>query len=118
WLPWREAFSQPREWESYTDKLTTRKAKYGATSLLVDAHDVPGSVQNNPNDAQNDLRLTRFKEDYRQATLWQNRDEYTPITIDNLEIARLLQEAGPDSDSVSSHVNAQLTMALNRDRAA
>src|SRR6185312_7118364 len=63
-------------------------------------------------------RLTRFKEDYRQATLWQNRDEYTPITIDNLEIARLLQEAGPDSDSVSSHVNAQLTMALNRDRAA
>lgn len=118
WLPWREAFSQPREWESYTDKLTTRKSKYGAVSLLVDAHDVPGSEQNNPNDAQNELRLTRYKEDYRQATLWQNRDEFTPVTIDNLEIARLLQDSGPDSDSVSSHVNAQLTMALNRDRAA
>jgi len=118
WLPWREAFSQPREWESYTDRVTVRRSEYGATTVLVDAHDVPGSVQNNPNDPQNELRLRRYREDYRQATLWQNRDEFTPITIDSLEIARLLQNAGPDSDSVSSHVNAQLTQALNRDRAA
>lgn len=118
WLPWRQAFSQPREWESYTDKVAVRKSEYGATSVLVDAHDVPGSVQNNPNDPQNALRLQRYREDYRQATLWQNRDEFTPITVDSLEIARLLQNAGPDSDSVSSHVNSQLTLALNRDRAA
>jgi hypothetical protein len=118
WLPWREAFSQPREWDSYTDKVAVRRSEYGATTVMVDAHDVPGSVQNNPNDSQNELRLRRYREDYRQATLWQNRDEFTPITVDSLEIARLLQNAGPDSDSVSSHVNAQLTQALNRDRAA
>lgn len=118
WLPWRQAFSQPREWESYTDKVAVRRSEYGATTVMVDAHDVPGSVQNNPNDSQNELRLRRYREDYRQATLWQNRDEFTPITVDSLEIARLLQNAGPDSDSVSSHVNAQLTQALNRDRAA
>lgn len=118
WIPWRQAFANAREWESYTDRVATRRSEYGATSLMVDAHDVPGSVQNNPNDPQNELRLRRYREDYRQATLWQNRDEFTPVTIDTLEIARLLQNAGPDSDSVSSHVNNQLTMALNRDRAA
>ena len=118
WLPWRQAFAQPREWESYTDRVAVRKSEYGAASLLLDSHDVPGSLQNNPNDPQNELRFNRYREDYRQATLWQNRDEYTPITVDSLSIARLLQNAGPDSDSVSQFVNAQLTQALNRDRAA
>lgn len=118
WLPWREAFANAREWDSYSDKVATRKSAFGATSLLLDAHDVPGSVQNNPNDPQNQLRLTRYREDYRQATVFQNRDEFTPITIDTLQIANLLQQGGPDDDNVSAHVNNQLTMALNRDRAA
>lgn len=118
WLPWTEAFSNAREWPGYADRVANRRTKYGANSLLLDAHDVPGSVQNNPNDPQNELRLRRYREDYRQATVFQNRDELTPITVDNLEIARLLQEGSPDSDSVSAHVNSQLTMALNRDRAA
>ncbi len=117
-LPWTEAFSNAREWGGYADRIATRRTRYGANSILLDAHDVPGSVQNNPNDPQNELRLTRYREVYRQATRFQNRDEFTPITIDNLEIARLLQEGSPDSDSVSAHVNSQLTMAGNRDMAA
>lgn len=118
WLPFSQAFANAREWDSYADKVATRRTKYGATSLLLDAHDVPGSVQNNPNDPQNELRLTRWREDYRQATVFQNRDEYTPITVDTLQIANLLQEASPDSDSVSAHINNQLTMAQNRDASA
>lgn len=117
WLPWREAFENPREWDSYTDKLATRHTELGATSILVDAHDVPGSVQNNPNDAQNELRFNRFRPNYRQEPIWVNRDEFTPITIDNAEILKLLQDGGPDSNNVSNFVGSQITMAVNSDRA-
>lgn len=118
WLPWRTVFENPREWESYTDKLATRHTEYGATSIMVDAHDVPGSVQNNPNDPQNELRLKRYRPNYRQEPLWVNRDEFTPITIDTAEILKLMQDGGPDSTNASSFVSSQLTMAVNRDRSA
>lgn len=118
WLPWRNAFENAREWDSYTDKLATRHTELGATSIMVDAHDVPGSVQNNPNDAQNNLRFDRFRPNYRQEPLWVNRDEFTPITIDTAEIVKLFAEGGPDSSNVSNFVGSQITMAVNRDRAA
>lgn len=118
WLPWRNAFENPREWESYTDKLATRHTELGATSIMVDAHDVPGEVQNNPNDAQNNLRFDRFRPNYRQEPIWVNRDVFTPITIDNAEILKLFAEGGPDSSNVSSFVSSQITMAVNRDRAS
>lgn len=118
WLPWRNAFENPREWDSYTDKLATRHTELGASSIMVDAHDVPGSVQNNPNDAQNGLRFDRFRPNYRQEPLWVNRDEFTPITIDNAEILKLLSEGGPDSNNASNFVGSQITMAVNRDRSA
>lgn len=118
WLPWRNAFENPREWDSYTDKLATRHTELGATSIMVDAHDVPGSVQNNPNDAQNDLRFKRYRPNYRQEPIFVNRDEFTPITIDNAEILKLFTEGGPDSTNVSNFVGSQITMAINRDRSA
>lgn len=118
WIPWRTAFQNAREWEGYADRVAVRKTEYGAMTVMVDAHDVPGSVQNNPNDPQNELRLQRYRPNYRQAALYQNRDEFTPITVDNLEIARILQNSSPDSTSVSDFVTNQLTMAGNRDKAA
>ena len=118
WIPWRNAFENPREWDSYTDKLATRRTELGATSIMVDAHDVPGEVQNNPNDAQNNLRFERFRPNYRQEPLWVNRDVFTPITIDNAEILKLFTEGGPDSSNVSNFVGSQITMAVNRDRAS
>jgi hypothetical protein len=118
WIPWRNAFQSAREWEGYTDLLAVRRTEFGATSIMLDAYDVPGSVQNNPNDPQNELRLRRYRPNYRQATLWQNRDEFTPITVDNLEIARIFQNSGPESTAVSDFVTNQLTMAGNRDKAA
>jgi hypothetical protein len=118
WLPWRTAFENPREWDSYTDKLASRHTELGAMSIMVDAHDVPGSVQNNPNDPQNELRLARYRPNYRQYPLWVNRDEFTPITIDTAEIMRLFREGGPDSTNVSDFAAAQITMAVNRDRSA
>lgn len=118
WLPWREAFENPREWDSYTDKLATRHTELGATSILVDAHDVPGEVQNNPNDPQNELRFNRYRPNYRQEPIYVNRDVFTPVTIDNAEILKLLQEGGPDSNNVSNFVGSQITMAVNRDRSS
>ncbi len=116
-IPWREAFAVPREWDSYLDKMTTRRMEFAATSILLDAHGVPGSVQNNPNDPQNELRLNRWRPDYRQAALYQNRDEFTPITVDTLEIARIFQGTGPKSTEVSEYVNSQIIMGVNADRA-
>lgn len=116
WLPWANAFEKPREWSSYADKLASRQMKLGANSILVDAHDVPGSVQNNPNDAQNELRLTRYRPNYRQYPLWKNRDEYTPVTIDADQILQLFAEGGPDSTNVSDFEASQITMAINADR--
>lgn len=118
WIPWRSAFENPREWDSYTDKLATRHTEYGATSIMVDAHDVPGEVQNNPNDPQNGLRFDRFRPNYRQEPLWVNRDVFTPVTIDNTEILKLFVDGGPDSSNVSNFVGSQITMAINRDRSA
>lgn len=115
-LPWREAFENPREWDSYTDRLATRQTELGATFILVDAHDVPGEVQNNPNDPQNELRFNRFRPNYRQEPIYVNRDVFTPITIDNAEILKLLQDGGPDSNNVSNFVSSQITMAVNKDR--
>lgn len=117
WIPWQEAFNQPRDWPGYADLIATRTSKFAATSIMVHAQDVPGEVQNNPNDPQNELRLTRYREDYRQATLYQNRDVFTPITVDTLEISRILQDSGPDGTEASTHVNGQITQAVNADRA-
>lgn len=118
WLPWSEEFSVARRWESYTDKITKRQYEYGANTVMLDFSDVPGSVQNNPNDPQNELRLARYREDYRQAHLQLNRDEFTPITVDRLEIARLFREGGPDGTNVSAHMARQITQAENRDDSA
>jgi hypothetical protein len=117
WIPWRTAFENPREWESYADKLAVRHVELGAQSIMLDAHDVPGSVTNNPNDPQNQLRFERYRPNYRQDVLWENRDEFTPITIDTREIMRLFAEGGPDSTNVSDFASSQITMAVNADRA-
>jgi hypothetical protein len=118
WLPWQEEFSATRKWDGYADLIAVRRRKLYANSLLVDAHGTPGSVQNNPNDPQNELRLKRFRPLYSQATLFQNRDEFTPITVDTNQIARLLQSGSPESTEASTFISNQITQAENRDMAA
>lgn len=115
WLPFRQGFDTPREFAGYQDKMTVRRSELGATSLMLDAHDVPAAEQNNPNDAQNELRLRRYRPNYRQGALYQNRDENIPITVDTRQIARLFQSGGPDSTGVSEFVASQMTMAGNKD---
>jgi hypothetical protein len=117
WLPWREAFSATRKWEGYSDRLAVRHRDLYANSLLLDAHGVPGTIQNNPNDPQNELRLRRFRPLYSQATVYQNRDEFTPITVDTNQIARLLQSGSPDSTAAFDFIANQVTQAENRDMA-
>lgn len=115
WIPFQTAFDTPREFKGYQERMTVRHTDYGRTVLMLDAHDVPGSVQNNPNDPQNDLRLTRWRPGYRQAALRQNRDEFIPVTVDTLEIARIMQNTSPDSTEASEFVASQMTMAGNKD---
>jgi len=114
-IPFQTAFDTPREFEGYQDKMTVRRTDFGRTVLGLDAHDVPGSVQNNPNDPQNELRLTRWRPGYRQAFLRQNRDEFIPVTIDTLEIARIMQNSSPDGTEASEFAASQMIMAGNKD---
>jgi hypothetical protein len=118
WLPWQEEFGATRKWSGYADLIAVRRRKLYANSILVDAHGVPGSVQNLPNDPQNELRFARYRPLYFQATLYQNRDEFTPITVDMNQIARLLQSGSPDGTEASTFVSNQVTQAENRDLAA
>lgn len=115
WIPFRQAFDTPREFDGYQDKMAVRRTDLGATVLMLDAHDVPVALQNNPNDPQNNLRLSRFRPSYRQAGLYQNRDEQIPITVDTRQILRIMQTASPDGTEVSDFVAAQTTMAGNKD---
>ena len=116
WNLWRPLLTNPREWAGYTDKLATRRTEYGATTVVVDAHGIPTAVQANPNDAQNDLRFTKYRPEYRQLALGLTRDEYIPITVDPVNVGRMLAQ-GFDGDGASKFLAAQLTQVLNTDRA-
>lgn len=116
WNLWRNVLSNPREWDSYTDRLAVRRTEWGATSIVVDAHGIPSAVQANPNDAQNELRFKRYRPDYRQAAITLTRDEFIPITVDPVEVGRMLAQ-GFDGTGASQFLASQLTMALNTDRA-
>lgn len=116
WNLWRNVLSNAREWESYTDKLAVRRTEYGATTIMVDAHGLPGAVQANPNDAQNELRFRKYRPEYRQLAIDLTRDEFIPITVDPVNVGRLMAE-GFESDGASRFLANQLTQALNTDRA-
>lgn len=116
WNLWKLVMSNAREWDSYTDRLATRRTDFGATSLVFDAHGIPSAVQANPNDAQNELRFKKYRPEYRQATILLTRDEYIPITVDPVQVGRLMAE-GFESDNASKFLANQLTQALNTDRA-
>lgn len=116
WNLWRNVLSNPREWSGYTDKLAVRRTEYGATSVVVDAHGIPTAVQANPNDAQNELRFKKYRPEYRQAAILLNRDEYIPITVDPVNVGRMLAESF-ESNGASRFLAAQLTQVLNTDKA-
>lgn len=116
WQLWAPQLSQAREWAGLTDRLATRRTQWGAMAITVDAHGIPTAVQNNPNDPQNELRLSRYRPEYRQATITLTRDEFIPITVDPVEVGRMMAE-GFESDNASRFLANQLTMTLNTDRA-
>lgn len=116
WNLWRNVLSNPREWDGYTDKLAVRRTEFGATSIVVDAHGIPTAVQANPNDAQNDLRFKKYRPEYRQLNILLTRDEYIPITVDPVNVGRMLAESF-ESDSAARFLAAQLTQVLNTDKA-
>jgi hypothetical protein len=116
WNLWKPFLSNPREWDGYTDKLATRRTEWGATSIVVDAHGIPTAVQANPNDAQNELRFKKYRPDYRQGTILLGRDEYIPITVDPIQVGRMLAQ-GFEGEGASRFLAAQLTMVLNTDKA-
>lgn len=116
WNLWRNVLSNAREWDSYTDRLAVRRTEYGATTLMVDAHGLPVTVQANPNDAQNDLRFRKYRPAYRQLPIDLTRDAYTPITVDPVNVGRLLAQ-GFEGTAASNFLANQLTQALNTDRA-
>lgn len=116
WNLFTPQLSNAREWESYTDKLAVRRTEYGATAIVVDAHGLPTTVQANPNDAQNELRFKKYRPEYRQGTILLTRDEYIPITVDPVQVGRLMAQ-GAGSDSGSRFLANQLTQVLNTDRA-
>jgi len=113
---WRPVLSVAREWEGLTDKLATRRTEFGATAIVVDAHGIPSAVQNNPNDPQNELRLNRYRTPYRQGTILLTRDEHTPVTIDSVEVGRLMAKGANSSEAATFMAN-QVTQMLNVDRA-
>jgi hypothetical protein len=116
WQLFSPYWSNPREWEGYTDRLATRRTEFGATSIVVDAHGIPTAVQANPNDAQNDLRFKKFRPAYRQSAIGLARDEYIPITVDPIQVGRLLAQ-GANGDAAAKFMAAQLTQMLNTDKA-
>jgi hypothetical protein len=116
WNLWKLVMSNAREWDSYTDRLATRRTDYGATSLVFDAHGIPSSVQANPNDAQNELRFKKYRPAYRQSTILLTRDEFIPITVSPVDVGRLMAQSF-ESDNAAKFLANQLTQALNTDRA-
>ncbi len=116
WNLWKNVLSNPREWDSYTDRIAVRRTEFGATSIVVDAHGIPTAVQANPNDAQNELRFKKYRPDYRQASILLTRDEYIPITVDPVQVGRMLAQ-GFEGTGASNFLAGQLTQALNTDRA-
>lgn len=116
WNLWKPVLSNAREWDSYTDRLAVRRQEFGATVIVVDAHGLPGAVQANPNDAQNELRFRKYRPEYRQLAIDLTRDEYIPITVDPVNVGRLMAE-GHESEAASKFLANQLTQALNTDRA-
>ena len=54
WNLWRNVLSNAREWDSYTDTLAVRRTEFGATTIVVDAHGLPGlsDDRNRRGDAQ------------------------------------------------------------------
>lgn len=116
WNLWKNVLSTAREWPSYTDRLAVRRTEFGATAIVVDAHGLPGAVQANPNDAQNDLRFRKFRPEYRQFSIDLSRDEYIPITVDPVNVGRLMAQSH-ESEGASRFLANQLTQALNTDRA-
>jgi len=113
---WSPQLSNPREWEGYADKMAVRRSDWGATVLGLDAHGLPTSVQANPNDAQNDLRFKKYRPEYRQGYIGLSRDVYIPITVDPVNVGRLMSQ-GFDGDAASKFLAAQLTQMLNTDKA-
>lgn len=116
WQLWQPFLSNAREWDGLTDRVAVRRTAFGAMAITVDAHGIPTAIQNLPNDSQNELRLQRFRPEYRQATIALTRDEFIPITVDPVEVGRLMAE-GFESDSASRFLQNQLTQVLNTDRA-
>jgi len=116
WQLWAPQLSNAREWGGLTDKVAVRRTQFGAMAIVVDAHGIPGSVQNNPNDPQNELRLSRYRPEYRQATIQLTRDEFIPITVDPVEVGRMMAESY-QSNGAAQFLANQLTQTLNTDRA-
>jgi len=116
WNLWRNFLSNPREWEGYADRMAVRRFEFGATALVLDAHGIPTAVQANPNLAQNDLRFTKYRPEYRQTTIDLTRDEYIPITVDPVNVGRMLAQ-GFQGEGASKFLAAQLTQVLNTDKA-
>jgi hypothetical protein len=116
WNLWRNVLSNAREWTSYTDQLAVRRTEFGATMIVVDAHGLPTAIQANPNDPQNELRFRKFRPEYRQSGIALTRDEYIPITVDPIQVGRLMAQSF-DSPGASQFLANQLTQALNTDRA-
>ena len=116
WNLWRNVLSTAREWDSYTDRFAVRRTEFGATTIVVDAHGLPTAVQANPNDAQNELRFKKYRPEYRQSAIGLSRDEYIPITVDPVQVGRLMAQSF-DSPGASQFLANQLTQALNTDRA-
>ena len=116
WNLWSPQLSMAREWPSYTDQLAVRRTEFGATVIVVDAHGLPSAVQANPNEAQNDLRFRKYRPEYRQIGIDLTRDEYIPITVDPVNVGRLMAESF-ESEGASRFLANQLTQALNTDRA-
>ena len=116
WNLWRNVLSNAREWDSYTDRLAVRRTEFGATTIMVDAHGLPGAVQSNPNDSMNELRFQKYRPQYRQLAIDLTRDEYIPITVDPVSVGRMMAESF-ESEGASKFLANQLTQALNTDRA-
>lgn len=116
WNLWRNVLSSPREWKGYTDQLAVRRTEYGATAIVVDAHGIPTAVQANPNEAQNELRFKKFRPEYRQLSIDLTRDEYIPITVDPVNVGRLMAQSY-EGEGASKFMASQLTQVLNTDKA-
>lgn len=116
WQLWKPVLTNVREWRGFVDKMAVRRQEFGAMTITVDAHGLPTAIQANPNDPQNELRFKRFRPEYRQQPISLTRDEYIPITVDPIEVGRLMAESY-ESQGASQFLANQLTQVLNTDRA-